>query len=369
MASFTRRGRAWRAAIKIGATRRTETFSTRAAAVQWAATAELEARAIATNATGAGRAFAPKTLADLLTRYSEEVSEHKAGRRWEQLRLAQMCRDPVAQLRLEQLTSADLGNWRDRRLGRIVRESYPQTPVGAGAVRREMNLLSHALNVAAVEWKWLPESPLKGVRRPPPPPARDRRVHMDELERICHAGGYRAGELSRTVQARVVAAFLFAIETGMRQAEIARLRWEEVELAVGVAQVRRGKTIAARREVPMTPRAIDLVRELEPLRAAAAAAAAAGDEPPAIFALTERQIESNFRAICAEAMVTGLTFHDSRHEAITRLAKRLQILDLARAVGHRDLRQLQVYYNETAANIAALLAAPAAPAASQGITP
>ena len=214
MASFTRRGRAWRAAIKIGATRRTETFSTRAAAVQWAATAELEARAIATNATGAGRAFAPKTLADLLTRYSEEVSEHKAGRRWEQLRLAQMCRDPVAQLRLEQLTSADLGNWRDRRLGRIVRESYPQTPVGAGAVRREMNLLSHALNVAAVEWKWLPESPLKGVRRPPPPPARDRRVHMDELERICHAGGYRAGELSRTVQARVVAAFLFAIENG-----------------------------------------------------------------------------------------------------------------------------------------------------------
>ena len=69
MASFTRRGRSWRAAIKIGATRRTETFATRAAAVQWAAQAELEARAIATNAAGTGRAFAPKTLADLLTRY------------------------------------------------------------------------------------------------------------------------------------------------------------------------------------------------------------------------------------------------------------------------------------------------------------
>ena len=358
MASFTRRGRSWRAAIKIGATRRTETFATRAAAVQWAAQAELEARAIATNAAGTGRAFAPKTLADLLTRYSEEVSEHKAGRRWEQLRLGLMCRDPVALIKLEDLTSADLANWRDRRMGRIVRDDYARDPVGAGAVRREMNLLSHALNVAATEWKWLPESPMKGVRRPPAPPARDRRVHADELERILHAAGYRIGDLSRTVQARVGAAFLFAIETGMRQAEIARLRWEDVELEVGVAQVKRGKTIAARREVPMTPRAIELIRELEPLRAAAAAAVAAGGEAPPIFALTERQIESNFRAICKVALVRALTFHDSRHEAITRLAKRLQILDLARAVGHRDLRQLQVYYNESAANIAALLASP-----------
>jgi integrase len=55
------------------------------------------------------------------------------------------------------------------------------------------------------------------------------------------------------------------------------------------------------------------------------------------------------------AMVEGLTFHDSRHLAITRQSKKLDILALARMVGHRDLRHLQVYYNESAASIATRL--------------
>lgn len=46
-------------------------------------------------------------------------------------------------------------------------------------------------------------------------------------------------------------------------------------------------------------------------------------------------------------MIEDGTFHDTRHLAITRLTKKLGVLDLARMVGHRDLRQ-QVYYNETA---------------------
>lgn len=51
----------------------------------------------------------------------------------------------------------------------------------------------------------------------------------------------------------------------------------------------------------------------------------------------------------------GLRFHDLRHEAITRLAQRLDVLDLARMIGHRDLRSLQVYYNPTPAEIAGRL--------------
>jgi hypothetical protein len=55
------------------------------------------------------------------------------------------------------------------------------------------------------------------------------------------------------------------------------------------------------------------------------------------------------------AMVEGLTFHDSRHLAITKQSKKLDILALARMVGRWDLRQLQVYYNESAEDIAGRL--------------
>lgn len=51
-------------------------------------------------------------------------------------------------------------------------------------------------------------------------------------------------------------------------------------------------------------------------------------------------------------MIEDMHFHDTRHEAITRLAKKIDVLDLARMVGHKDLRQRMVYYNASASETA-----------------
>lgn len=59
-----------------------------------------------------------------------------------------------------------------------------------------------------------------------------------------------------------------------------------------------------------------------------------------------------FRRARIRAEIDDLTFHDSRHEACTRLARKLDLLDLARMLGHRDLRSLRTYYNPTAVEIA-----------------
>lgn len=69
------------------------------------------------------------------------------------------------------------------------------------------------------------------------------------------------------------------------------------------------------------------------------------------FEKYELEVSKTKRGYRWEAL--RLTFHDTRHEAITRLAKKLHVLDLARMVGHSDIRQLHTYYNETAADIAA----------------
>ena len=45
-------------------------------------------------------------------------------------------------------------------------------------------------------------------------------------------------------------------------------------------------------------------------------------------------------------------FHDSRAEAIWRLSKKLDILQLARITEHRDLKSLMLYYHEPASEIA-----------------
>ena len=47
-----------------------------------------------------------------------------------------------------------------------------------------------------------------------------------------------------------------------------------------------------------------------------------------------------------------LHFHDSRAEAIWRLSKKFDVMELARVIGHRDLRSLMIYYQVSADELA-----------------
>src|SRR5690606_1820058 len=95
-----------------------------------------------------------------------------------------------------------------------------------------------------------------------------------------------------------------------------------------------------RRAVPLSSRAVSLFKSLEKLHKVK------------LFTLTPALRDVYFRQAKALAEVEGATFHDARATALTRLSKKLSILELARMVGHRDPRSLMIYYRESAANIA-----------------
>ena len=65
------------------------------------------------------------------------------------------------------------------------------------------------------------------------------------------------------------------------------------------------------------------------------------------------KVDALFRKARDRCGIVDLHFHDSRANAITMLARHLDILDLARAVGHSDLKKLMIYYRKTAEDIAA----------------
>jgi integrase len=55
-------------------------------------------------------------------------------------------------------------------------------------------------------------------------------------------------------------------------------------------------------------------------------------------------------------MIDGLTFHDTRATALTLLAKKVDVMVLARISRHKDIALLhRVYYRATADEIAAKL--------------
>lgn len=319
MGSYTKTTKGWRVQLMHKGKRHSTTVRTKAAGHAW------EAAILHENETPAIN----KTFGDLLKRYSAEVSEHKRGRRWEQIRIDKLLRDDIAKAKLADLTASHFASWRDRMLA---------GGLSAASVRREWNVMNPALNIAVKEWRWLPSNPMSDVRRPKPPQARDRRISQDEIDRLLYALGYEHTEKPATMMARVGAAFLFSIETAMRAGEVCKLRMQQVDVKVRTARLAMTKNGTAR-TVALSAEAVRIIGQMDV------------DHGP-VFGLTTASIDALFRKAKSRALIADLHWHDTRHEAITRLSKKLDVLDLARMVGIRDLKILLVYYNATAAEIA-----------------
>ncbi len=324
------RGR-WRVEVEKLGIRDSETFDTKAEANNWGAAREAEIMAMK-------RGKHPrKTFADALTRYAEEVSEGKKGARFELLRIEALKRDfpALAKMQLAELTTPDLAAWRDARLKKVT----------AGSVQRDINLLSHVFTIARDEWKWMGESPLKGMRAPGQNPPRTRLPTMSEIKLICRWLGHRTGQKPATKQAEVALALLISLRTGMRAGEVLSLSGKTVDLKRRVATVEhKTQHITGKpREVPLSRHA---VRLLKPML----------NKDKAIFTLTSASLDALFRKARDSLLIEDLHFHDARADALTRLARKVDVMTLARISGHRDLRILMDhYYREKAEDIAAKL--------------
>lgn len=330
MANYSKVKTGWRAQVAIQGVRESRTLSTKAEAIAWATSRETEIRSGKTTGIQTGR-----TVGDAFDRYEKEVSAEKRGKRWEVLRLAAIGDwtidgKPFRDMKLVDATSEVLGRWRDHRIN--------TDEVSGSTVNRELNLMSHVFTTAVREWKWIMGSPTTDVRRPKESAPRDRLYTDDEIERICFALGFDLGgdELAETVSQRIAVAFLFAIETAMRAGEICGLMPQYVAGRVATLPETITKN-GTKRRVPLSTRAVALLEQL-PLP----------EESGTVFGITTKSLDTLFRKAKKRAAIEDATFHDTRHLAITRLAKKLNVLDLARMVGHRDLKQLQTYYNETA---------------------
>jgi integrase len=296
----------WQAQVFRRGVRKSSTFASKGAAVAWAGQTEAEIMG------GQLRQTPDITFSALLSRYEKDVSATKKGHRWEKLRIGLLQRDEIAKVSLRRLDAVHATQWRDRRL----------QAVSAASVRREWNLLSHACNIAVSEWKWLPANPFKGLRRPKDGKSRDRLPTEAELKRLKeHA--------EAPMEIRAFQAFLFGGETAMRAGEICGLR----AIKGPVARLEDTKN-GTRREVPLSAKAKAIWEEYGP------------------FEIASGTLDKTWRGLTEKAKVENLHFHDSRHWAITRLSSKLELLELARMAGIKDLRILLVYYNKSAEDIA-----------------
>ncbi|MFM2480177.1 tyrosine-type recombinase/integrase [Celerinatantimonas sp. YJH-8] len=322
MAQIFKRGKKWRAQVRVKSQSRSRSFDSKIEALTWAVEIEQQMKNPTSIIHG-------KTLADAFIRYADEVSPSKKGKRWELVRLNKLLRAPMASILLTDLTPNDLQHWINTELKRIQ----------ASSINRELNLIAAVLETARKRWLWIETNPARDIERPKSPRPRDRRISAEEIQRILDALEYIPDEPAETQRQEIAIAFLLALETAMRQGELWNLQWQDIHLEQRYLRLNETKN-GTSRDVPLSAQAIKLLEMMQP------------KHQGEVFHFPQQSCGVIFRRALRIAGIKQLTFHDTRHEALTRLARKLDVLDLARMVGHRDPRSLMIYYNATATEIA-----------------
>ena len=312
MATFTPRGDKWQVKIRVtGQPQRSRTFATKGAAEKWAA---------------AQTAVAGPTVADLFKKYIERAAPARRGGVWETRVLRRIMREEktLCALPAGALGKSHLAEWRDRRIKEVLGSSFG----------RELDAIASVYRIA-IEDEWdigVTVNPCIGFRRPPLPLPREVRLSAGDDGKLIAA----AIDFNREIAPAIV----LAIETAMRQGEIAALRWENIDLEARTALLPMTKNGTARK-VPLSSRAIEALTWCPPPHAGR------------VFKLTQAAMKYAFRQVRKQCGLAHVHFHDLRHEAASRLSERgLSVLEIAAVTGHKNLKSLQRYVNLRAEDIA-----------------
>jgi integrase len=266
----------------------------------------------------------PVTFRQILERYREQVTPQKKSHRHEANRISRLLKEPIADTNATDLTPGMIAAFRDRRLA----------SVGPQAVIHDLTLLGHVIRIAINEWDLpLAENPVLKVRKPKPPQGRTRRLEEGELKRLIVA-------VETFTAPYMVDLIYFAVETAMRQSEILRLNWGDINWEARTAIIRDSKN-GLPRTLPLSTKAIGIVKRRQ------------SSDLRSPFPYHVRAVQRAWDITVRRACSRDLHFHDLRHEAISLLfEKGLSVPEVALISGHKDPRMLFRYTHMTAAEIA-----------------
>lgn len=292
------------------------TFDSKGAAEGWArrVESEMDAGKWRDRSEGDGT-----TLAAALERYLQEITPQKAltTQDGERRCARRLTADPLSKYSLSRVGGREVSDY--------IRARQHQG-IGANTIRLELSLLSNVYTVARTAWGMpylVNPVPLAKTARPKLPPGRERRLDGEE-----------ESELVAAASPAFAAIIRFALATAMRRGEIASLTWDQVDLerrclTLGAAK---NKNRTAR-TVPLSPAALDVLRDI-PRRM-----------DGSVFGLSPNAITLAWKRAIAKTGIEGLTFHDLRHEAISRLFEEtdLDVMEIRAITGHKTLQMLARY--------------------------
>lgn len=197
----------------------------------------------------------------------------------------------------------------------------------SSTVNRYLCSMGSVVNIAVQEWRLLPSSPLKNIRKLAEPRGRERFLSKEEKNRLLEACQNSSCKLLFPI-------VLLALSTGMRRGEILGLKWKDVDLDTGRLTLHHTKN-GDRRVVPVKGLALTTLQNL----------ATIDKNDPShneeyVFAKHKGSKPPNFRSSWKTALklagIDDFTFHDTRHDYITTLSELGYPLHvISKIVGHK----------------------------------
>lgn len=327
------RGNSWSISITIHGKREYCTRDTAQECLHWAMTRTIEANSTPKEEIEAKKKVVT-TFYDLFAMYYKSHGQNTKSKKYikEQLSSFEKRFGNLAQKNISDITSQDLTHWRNKR----------QKEVSDGTVLKEISLYSAVFTYAHKELFLIDTNPFFGLKKPRKPKARNRRILQSEIDLLLENFDYEIGTTPKTSSQYVAWAFLFALETAMRRGEILSLRREHVfEKYVHLPMTKNGDA----RDVPLTKKARELLK-LIPL------------DNDKLVPQSENAFRLMWERTKTKVGLADIHFHDTRHEAITRLVnqQKLPVEVLAKMTGHRTIKVLvNTYYNPDIDDIADML--------------
>ncbi len=315
----------YRARVRVtGAPVITKTFPSKTLAKDWARKMELEIKEDVFMPTMKAQR---RTLGELMDRYiTDKLNHYETPQKTTKNQLEQW-RKLLGNYNLSAITP-------ERILWAINEIEKIPTPGGhvksAGTLNRYLGVLSPVLTFGVKELGWIKSNPAFNVSRRPEPNGRVRWLSDEERERLL-------AEVKKAKSPYLYPVVILGISTGARRGEIMGLKWQDIDLKAGWANLNKTKN-KDRRGIPLTGLALEIMRELHKKRRCETWVFPNEDHSGPF------DIRSGWEHAKQRAKLENFRFHDLRHTCASYLIMNGASLgEIADVLGHKDPRMSRRY--------------------------
>lgn len=275
------------------------------------------------------------SLAEMVDRYLREVlPKKKPSSQAGQDRQLRWWKDQLGHYTLADITPALIIQYRDKLASEPSKpKKKDQEPQyrSPSTVVRYLAALSHAFTVAAQEWQWVDDNPMRNVKKPQEPRGRVRFLSDDERKDLLKA--CKASE-----NPDLYLAVVLALSTGGRSMEIMGMRWPQVDFGrrrITLYETKNGEI----RVLPLVGHAFDLMQERAKVRRIDTDLVFPGRSPDKPI-----DLRAAWEAALKKAEISDFRFHDLRHSFASYLAMNgATLAEIAEALGHKTLQMVKRY--------------------------